>query len=142
MVFAWKLTVYRAECCSMSFALRAVGTSRPTTCSSGVEIARETLDDPLARVPLASYLAVVERARTLTGEPGLGFCMGLQARVSAFGHLGFAAMSAATVREAIEIAVQFAPMISTAMTLAPARRERSGVASSSRSGPTSGACAT
>jgi AraC-like DNA-binding protein len=93
----------------------------------GVEIPREILDDPLARVPLASYLAVVDRARTLTGEPGFGFCMGLQARVSAFGHLGFAAMSASTVREAIEVAVQFAPMISTAMTMR--LRVESGVAS-------------
>jgi AraC-like DNA-binding protein len=53
--------------------------------------------------------------------------MGLQARVSAFGHLGFAAMSASTVREAIDLAVQFAPMISTAMGLR--LRVESGVAS-------------
>ncbi len=99
----------------------------PDDLLAGVDIPREVLDDPVARVPLASYLVVVDRARTLTGEPGFGFCMGLQARVSAFGHLGFAAMSAGTVREAIEIAVQFAPMISTAMTLR--LRVESGVAS-------------
>ena len=93
----------------------------------GVELPGETLDDPLGRVPLTSYLAIVDRARTLTGEPGLGFCMGLQARVSAFGHFGFAAMSASTVREAIDIAIQFAPMISTAMALR--LRVESGLAS-------------
>ena len=99
----------------------------PEELLEGLDIPSETLADALARVPLPSYLAVVERARTLTGEPGLGFCMGLQARVSAFGHLGFAAMSASTVREAIDLAVQFAPMISTAMTLR--LRVESGVAS-------------
>ncbi len=89
----------------------------PEELLEGLEFPKETLDDALARVPLPSYLAVLDRARTLTGEPGLGFCLGLQAHVSAFGHFGFAAMSASTVREAIEIAVQFAPMISTAMSM-------------------------
>jgi AraC-like DNA-binding protein len=93
----------------------------------GLDIHGETLADAAARVPLPSYLAVVERARALTGEPGLGFCLGLQRRASAFGHLGFAAMSASTVREAIDLAVQFAPMISTALTLR--LRVESGVAS-------------
>jgi AraC-like DNA-binding protein len=99
----------------------------PEELLEGLDLPSETLDDALARVPLQSYLTVVERARNLTGEPGLGFCLGLQARVSAFGHLGFAALSASTVREAIELAVQFAPMISTAMNLR--LRVESGVAS-------------
>jgi AraC-like DNA-binding protein len=77
----------------------------------------ESLRNEVARFPLDSFLRIVERARALTGEPGLGFCIGLQARVSAFGHLGFAAMSAGTVREAIAIAAQYAPLISTAMGL-------------------------
>jgi AraC-like DNA-binding protein len=77
----------------------------------------DSLRDELARFPLDSFLRIVERARMLTGEPGLGFRIGLQARVSAFGHLGFAAMSAGTVREAIAIAARFAPLISTALGL-------------------------
>ena len=73
--------------------------------------------EPQARIPFRSYLAIVDRARTLTGEPGLGFCWGLQMRVSAFGYLGFATLSAATLREAIELVIQFAPLISTATSL-------------------------
>jgi AraC-like DNA-binding protein len=73
--------------------------------------------EPQARIPFLSYLAIVDRARTLTGEPGLGFCWGLQMRVSAFGYLGFATLSAATLREAIELVIQFAPLISTATSL-------------------------
>jgi len=99
----------------------------PEELLEGLDIPSETLGDALGRVPLSGYLAVLERARARTGEPGLGFCLGLQARVSAFGHLGFAAMSASTVREAIDIAVQFAPIISTAMNLR--LRVESGVAS-------------
>jgi AraC-like DNA-binding protein len=84
---------------------------------STTELGAEGLADPHTRVPLASYLRVVDRARALTEEPGLGYCVGLQTRVSAYGYLGFAAMSAATVRDALELAVQFAPMISTAFGL-------------------------
>ncbi len=89
----------------------------PDELLSGVGLSEESLADEQLRIPLASYVAVVERARSLTGEPGLGFCLGLHVRVSAFGHLGFAAMSASTVREAIELVVQFAPMMSTALGL-------------------------
>jgi AraC-like DNA-binding protein len=89
----------------------------PDQLLSGTEFTTETTEDPHARLPLAAYLPVVDRARTLTGEPGLGFCMGLQARVSAYGYLGFAAMSAATVRDALELAVKFSPMVSTAFGL-------------------------
>jgi AraC-like DNA-binding protein len=77
----------------------------------------ESLGDAQARVPFASYLALLERARELTSEPGLGFLLGLHMRVSAYGHLGFAAMSASTVREAIDLAIHFAPMVSGAVGL-------------------------
>jgi AraC-like DNA-binding protein len=73
--------------------------------------------DEAVRVPLGDYLDVVRRARSLTGEPGLGFSMGLHARVSAYGHLGFAVMSAATLREGIDIAIRFASMTTTALGL-------------------------
>jgi len=48
-----------------------------------------------------------ERARTLSGEPGIGFYLGLQKQASMYGFLGFATMSAATLREAIELAVRY-----------------------------------
>jgi AraC-like DNA-binding protein len=76
-----------------------------------------SLNAESTRVPLGSYLAIVARARDLTAEPGLGFCMGLHARVSAYGHLGFAAMSAATLREVVDLAVRFSPMATTALGL-------------------------
>ena len=74
----------------------------------------QDVSEPLARFPHDLYLAIVERARTLTGEPALGIFWGLQMRVSVFGYLGFATMSAATLRDAIELAIQFAPLGTTA----------------------------
>jgi AraC-like DNA-binding protein len=69
---------------------------------------------PAARFSTAVYVALTERARQLTGEPGLGYAWGLQMRISAFGFLGFATLSAATLRDAIELAIQYAPLGSTA----------------------------
>lgn len=56
----------------------------------------EALADPGARMPVRMVEALVEQARRLTGEPGLGFFLGLQMRVSSHGYLGFAAMTSAT----------------------------------------------
>jgi AraC-like DNA-binding protein len=58
--------------------------------------------------------ALVDRARELTGEPALGFYMGIEQRISTYGYLGFAAMSAATVREALDLTVQFVPTLTNA----------------------------
>jgi AraC-like DNA-binding protein len=85
----------------------------PLDLLGGLGLREQDLWVTQARVPLASYIAILERARTLTAEPGLGFCWGLQMRPSAYGYLGFAAMSAATLGEAIELAIEFAPLIST-----------------------------
>jgi AraC-like DNA-binding protein len=70
--------------------------------------------EPQTRFSHALYVSIVERARALTGEPGIGFGWGLQMRVSTFGYLGFATMSAGTLREAIDLAIQFAALGSTA----------------------------
>jgi len=73
----------------------------------GTGLTVEALKDPSTRVPLALCADVVERARRLTGEPALAFSMGLHMRLSWHGFLGFAAMTAGTVREALEIAERF-----------------------------------
>ncbi len=67
----------------------------------------EALKDPTARLPLDDCATLVERARRLTGEPALAFSMGLHMRLSWHGFLGFAAMTAGTVREALDLAERF-----------------------------------
>jgi AraC-like DNA-binding protein len=73
--------------------------------------------EPLARFPVPRMNELLERARTLTGEPGLGYYLGLAKRASGYGTLGFAALSASSVREALELAVKFGAVHSTAISL-------------------------
>jgi AraC-like DNA-binding protein len=75
------------------------------------------LEQPNARIPTELMREILERARSLTGEPGLGFYLGLQKRVSFYGFVGYAAMSAATLREALELAVRFTPLVTTALSM-------------------------
>jgi len=83
-----------------------------------VEVAlSENLDNPFERLPVATMCQLLERARSLMGEPGLGYHLGLQTRATLYGYLGFAALSASSVREALALVVQFAPMFSTALTI-------------------------
>src|SRR5690349_2987785 len=72
------------------------------------------LEDPHQRLPRQVMRRLIGRARTLTGEPGLGFHLGLDTRISLYGYVGFAAMSAATLGEAISLAVKFAPVVVSA----------------------------
>jgi AraC-like DNA-binding protein len=84
---------------------------------SDVGLRANALEDPLARLPIATMGRLLERARLLTGEPGLGYYLGLQKRVSLYGYLGFAALSAPSLRQALELAVKYAPIFSTAISL-------------------------
>jgi len=84
---------------------------------AGTSLDEALLADPFERVPVEAMNDLLQRARLLTGEEGLGYYLGLQKRVSAYGYLGFAVASAATLREALELALRFAPMHSTALTI-------------------------
>jgi AraC-like DNA-binding protein len=81
----------------------------------GVGLTEAELAAPHARISVETLRALSERARLLTAEPGIGFYLGLQKRLSMYGYLGFAAMTAATVREGLELAVRYAPAISTSL---------------------------
>jgi len=81
----------------------------------GLGLTRESLTNPAARISLETTAALVERATALTREPGLAVFMGLQMRLSSHGYLGFAAMTAGTIRQAIELAIRFVPTRTTAL---------------------------
>lgn len=84
---------------------------------SEVGLSKAQLSEPGRTLPLDVALALYERARTLTGEPGLGIYLGLQMRASAHGFVGLAAMTAATLGEAIALMFQYAPTRTTAIKL-------------------------
>jgi AraC-like DNA-binding protein len=73
------------------------------------------LEEPGVRVPAEVMNALIVRGRARTGEPAIGVYMGLHRRLSNYGFLGLAAMHARTLRDALELMVEFAPTVSTAM---------------------------
>lgn len=81
----------------------------PAKLLDGLPISLETLNDPAARMGVEEVEHLTARARALTGEDALGVYLALQIPISAHGYVGFAAMTARTLREAIELAVQYAP---------------------------------
>jgi AraC-like DNA-binding protein len=87
----------------------------PATLLAGSGFHEESLRDPRFRIEVSAVVKVLERARTLTGEPALGLYLGLQMHVSAHGYLGYAALSAATMREALDLGIRFAPIVTTAL---------------------------
>jgi len=90
----------------------------PEALLAGLPVTLEELADPATRVPLRVCEAVVTRGIELTREPALGVHLGMQMRVSSHGFLGFAAMTANTVREALDLAVRYAQVRTSALGLA------------------------
>lgn len=83
----------------------------------GTGIDPEALTDLRSRFSSAEVVTVLERARRLTREPALGLYLGKQLRASALGRLGVAILSASTVREAVDLAIEFMPIVTTALGL-------------------------
>lgn len=90
----------------------------PEVLLAELPVSAASLGDPATRVPLRVCEAIVARAHALTHEPALAFYLGMQMRVSSHGFLGFAAMTADTVREALELATRFASTRTSAIGLA------------------------
>lgn len=93
----------------------------PAELTAGLEVAPEALTNPATRVDLATFVRLVRRAEALTGEPGLAYYAGLRTRVSWHGFLGFAAMTAGTVGEALELAERFSRTRTEAVSLVTRR---------------------
>ncbi len=60
------------------------------------------------RLSARQFIALVRKARQLSTDPSLAFRLGLQMKLSTHGFLGFAAMSASTLGEALELAARYA----------------------------------
>lgn len=84
---------------------------------AGAGLSEAELLEPDRRLGVATIEKLVVRARTLTGEPGLGFYLATTMRISGHGYLGFAAMTSGTVREALNTVVRFVPARTDALAL-------------------------
>jgi AraC-like DNA-binding protein len=63
--------------------------------------------EPQARITAQDFEVVATRAMALSGEPWLGWELGASMTLSSHGFLGYAAMSSATLGEALELAVKY-----------------------------------
>jgi AraC-like DNA-binding protein len=84
---------------------------------TGTGLTPAELERPLARVPFGPLARLMAQARELTGEPGLGWYTGVESRISMYGYVGFGMLSAATLRDAIEVLVTFQPLLSTLLSM-------------------------
>ncbi|AHI28126.1 AraC family transcriptional regulator [Marinobacter similis] len=69
------------------------------------------------RLPRDCFARLIKQAISLTGEPGIGFLMGLQMKVSCHGVIGQAAMVARTLGAALDIAIAYFKMPSSDLEL-------------------------
>lgn len=83
----------------------------------GTGVAQERMSDPLARLSLDEFNRILRRALELTNEPGLGVYIGMQMKLSSHGFIGFAAMTAKNLREALGIAERYIRIRSSAVNL-------------------------
>lgn len=75
--------------------------------SEGTGLDLVALEDPEGRITPISFAMLVSRALHLTKEPGLGFYYGLHLKLPSHGSVGLAAMTSATLRDAVVIAERF-----------------------------------
>jgi AraC-like DNA-binding protein len=73
----------------------------------GTGIAEALLEQPEARISSLAIATLISRALHLTREPGLGYYFGLHLKLSSHGSVGLAAMTAATLGDAIGIAQRY-----------------------------------
>jgi AraC-like DNA-binding protein len=89
----------------------------PEQLLDGCEVTEGDLEVPHALLPLETMNHLIARARTLTAEPGLGFHLGLQKRASLYGFLGLGVANAASLGDALELAVKFTRVVTNALSL-------------------------
>ena len=77
----------------------------------------DDLSDSGARLEVSQVVSLIDRARTLTGEPGLGVYLGLAMRASWHGYLGFAVLTAKDIGDALRLGERFIATRTTALGL-------------------------
>jgi AraC-like DNA-binding protein len=97
--------------------IEAEGSSVDEELFAPLGLQRAALAVPGAQLPVAMVERLFDRARLISGNPALGIVLGLRMRASAHGYLGFAAMTASTLREALETATRFVPTRTNAIGL-------------------------
>jgi AraC-like DNA-binding protein len=80
----------------------------PVRVLAGTPLTLAQLLEPETRVPSATAARMVRNALALTGNPALGYELGLRMRVTSHGFLGYAAMSSPTLGDALMLLLRYA----------------------------------
>jgi AraC-like DNA-binding protein len=89
----------------------------PERLLSSLHLVEERLIEPGARLGVDIVEQLVVGARALSNEPGLGLLLGQRARVTSFGYVGFAALSAPSLGHAVQLATRFTALSPTPVRL-------------------------
>lgn len=94
---------------------------------AGTGLTPGDLEDPLLRVSYRQRIRQLENMLALVGDPGHWLDYERQIAISDYGLLGYAMMSSATLRQAIQIAVKYHKMAGALFDLSFSVREDEGV---------------
>jgi AraC-like DNA-binding protein len=78
-----------------------------------LDLDEAAIEAPGARLSGTQIAALLRRAGMLTKEPGIGIHIGLVTHTNTFGYLSFAAQSAATLGDAIDLTIRYSPVVTT-----------------------------
>ncbi len=101
--------VKAAAACGLVPFIRARG-SDPDRILGEAGLSERVLDDPDASIPLANYVAMMERAASHTGDPMFGLKFGLQFLTASHGLIGELALAAPNAGSALKAFMDFFPM--------------------------------
>lgn len=83
----------------------------PSTFAERASLALSDLDDPARRIDLTDYDRAHRAALELTGDPALGLHLGERAPLAAFNMVGPLTAHCRTLRECIEVALRYYPLV-------------------------------
>jgi AraC-like DNA-binding protein len=74
---------------------------------AGTQIDPKRVSDPKYLISLEQYQAVIANMIKLTGNPGIAFSLGDTLNVGEFGILGYAMLSASSLRQAVSVWIEY-----------------------------------
>ena len=77
---------------------------------AAADVPRELLDDPNGRLTAWQAGSLLVQAMEKSGEPAIGYEIGLHSSLTSHGLMGYGLISASTVREAIALGERFLPL--------------------------------
>ncbi|PWN02793.1 hypothetical protein DJ010_10270 [Nocardioides silvaticus] len=78
---------------------------------AAADVPRPLLEDPRARLTAWQAGALLHHATELSGEPAIGYEIGLHSSLTSHGIMGYGLLSSSTVRDAIGLGEKFLPLL-------------------------------